>query len=498
METPNTILIVDDVLDNLQVLAQILETEGYVVRKAVNGQIAIRTATISPPTLILLDITMADMDGYAVCRSLKADPRTTEIPIIFISALDQTDSKVKGLSIGGVDYITKPFQAREVLARVNTQLKIYTLQHQLRAQTHLLQQQNEQLQAEIQIRKYVETVLRETERKYRNIFEHANEGIFQITAEGQYLAANPALAKIFGYRSVDDFLENAPDSGKLYVDPTRRLELIAYLKRYHRIIDAESQVYQKDGETIWISESIRAVYDSDWEFLYYEGTVQDITERRETERILRQERLQAERLLVNILPHKIAQRLKVRPSTIADNLDDASVLFADLVNFTPLSRELSAQQVVRLLNKIFSAFDDLVEQYDLEKIKTIGDAYMVAGGVPVPRDGHLEAIANLALEMQRTIQQFVQPDGQPFHLRIGFNAGPLVAGVISKTKFTYDLWGNTVNLASRMEETSVPGKIQVPAEVYEQLKTKFTFEPRGPVMVQGMGCIETYFLCDRR
>lgn len=497
MEAPNTILIVDDVPDNLQVLAQILEAEGYKVRKAVNGQVAIRTATLAPPDLILLDITMAGMDGYTVCQSLKADPKTATIPIIFISALDNTDNKVKGLELGGVDYITKPFQEPEVLARVKIQLQIYTLQQHLRTQAKLLQQQNEQLQAEIQTRQQVEAHLREAEIKYRSIFENANEGIFQITAEGQYLAANPALARIFGYDSVADLMASTTDIGQLYVDPKRRQELIAYLKHYQRISDAESEVYRQDKQKIWISEGIRAVYNSNGKFLFYEGTVQDITERRTAEQTLRQERMRSERLLVNVLPQKIAQRLKTNPIVIADSLDDASVLFADLVNFTAMSLVLPAQQVVELLNQIFSAFDDLVEHYGLEKIKTIGDAYMVAGGVPVPRADHLDAIANLALDMQQTIQQFSQPDGHPFCLRIGINAGPLVAGVISKKKFTYDLWGNTVNLASRMEATSLSGKIQVPAVIYEQLKTKFVFEPRGSICAQGIGQIETYFLCDR-
>jgi len=498
MEEPNTILIVDDVPDNLQVLAQILEAEGYKVRKAVNGQVALRTATLSPPALILLDITMSGMDGYTVCRHLKTDPKTQAIPVIFISALDTTQNKVKGLDLGGVDYITKPFQAAEVLARVKTQLEIYTLQQQLRTQTILLQEQNDQLQAEIQIRQQAESHLREAEAKYRSIFENANEGIFQITAQGQYLAANPALARIFGYDSSDELMSSITDIGQIYVAPKRRLELIALLSYDQAITDVESEVYRKDRQKIWISESIRAVYNSKGEFVFYEGTLQDITERRKAEQLLHQERIRTERLLVNVLPQKIAQRLKANPTTIADGLDDASVLFADLVNFTAMSLVFPAQQVVGLLNQIFSAFDELVEQYDLEKIKTIGDAYMVAGGVPVPRGDHLEAIANLALDMQKVIQQFAQPSGQSFSLRIGINAGPIVAGVIGKKKLTYDLWGNTVNLASRMEATSLPGKIQVTATMYEKLKANFILEPRGSVYVQGIGYLETYFLCDRQ
>ena len=490
-----TILIVDDVPDNIQVLARILESEGYRVRKAVSGQLAIQTAFLSPPDLVLLDINMPVMDGFAVCQQLKENKKTQSIPVIFLSALDETSNKVKAFELGGVDYITKPFHADEVLARVSAQIRLHIMQQQMHSQAQQLQTRNVQLQVEIQQRQRMEAELRQAEAKYRSIFENASEGIFQLTPDGQYIAANPAMAEICGYASPKEFMDTITDiDHQFYVHPKRRYELAAYLRRYGEIANAESEIYRKDGSTIWINETIRAVKDGSDSLCFYEGTVQDITERRQIELEIRHQRFQSERLLINVLPQTIAQRLKTGAHIIADNSDQVSVLFADLVNFTEVSTFLSPKELVQMLNQIFSTFDKLVETYKLEKIKTIGDAYMVAAGVPLPREDHLTAMAQLALDMQAAIQHFIQPDGKSFRLRIGINTGSVTAGVIGTSKFAYDLWGHTVNLASRMEETCLPGKIQVPGHLYEQLKDEFRLEARGIVSVQGIGDVETYFL----
>ncbi|MGB3614032.1 MAG: adenylate/guanylate cyclase domain-containing protein [Elainellaceae cyanobacterium] len=486
--TSATILIVDDVVDNIQVLTKFLKPEGYQIRKALNGLAALRSASQSPPDLLLLDVNMPDINGYEVCQRFKQNPSLRSIPIIFVSALDETENKVKGFELGGVDYISKPFQAAEVLARVHTHIQLYQLQQQTEHQAMLLSEKNSQLNQEISDR------IR-AEEKYRIIFESASEGIFQSTAAGRFITANPALAEIYGYDSPSELIENTTDiSNQLYVRPKRRLELIAYLNQYGKILDAVSEVYRKDKARIWVSENIREVKDNSGNFQYYEGTVQDVTERIQFENILKQERQRSERLLLNVLPSSVAQRLKRKPDAIADSLDSVSVLFADIVNFTPFAAQTDPKAVVTVLNDIFSAFDALVEHYGLEKIKTVGDAYMVASGVSSPMPNHLEAIATLALDMQKAMAQFLRPDGQPFRLRIGFHAGPVVAGVIGKKTFAFDLWGHTVNLASRMEETSLPGRIQVSGDIYDRLHPKFRFEKRGALYVQGIGSLETYFL----
>jgi class 3 adenylate cyclase len=284
----------------------------------------------------------------------------------------------------------------------------------------------------------------------------------------------------------------------LYVRLGRRAELDVYLNRYGEVSACESQIYCKDGSKIWIAETIRAVKGADGKLLYYEGTVQDITERRQAEAELRHHRLESEQLLASILPQSIAQQLKRKPDTIADSFSNVTVLFADLVNFTAFSTRVSPSELVQLLNQIFSAFDQLAEQFELEKIKTIGDEYMVAGGLPKPRPNHLEAMAEMALAMQQVVQQFRSDLGEPFQLRIGIHSGPVVAGVIGKKKLTYDLWGETVNLASRLQTQGVAGQIQVSAAVYEGLRHHYHLEPRGALLIKGFGELMTYWLKGRK
>jgi len=213
---------------------------------------------------------------------------------------------------------------------------------------------------------------------------------------------------------------------------------------------------------------------------------------------LADEQEKSERLLLNILPEAIAERLKRGENTIADSFADVTVMFADLVGFTKLSANLSPAQLVELLNYIFSAFDDLADKYGLEKIKTIGDAYMVVGGLPTPRKDHAEAIAEMALDMLEKIAQIPTNDEQGLKIRIGINTGAVEAGVIGSKKFTYDLWGDTVNTANRMESHGVPGAIQVTKETYERLSAKYTFQERGLVDVKGKGPMVTYLLMGRK
>jgi class 3 adenylate cyclase len=203
-------------------------------------------------------------------------------------------------------------------------------------------------------------------------------------------------------------------------------------------------------------------------------------------------------LLLNILPEPIAQRLKQNPGLIADNFSDVTVLFADLVGFTEFSADMSPVDLVELLNNIFSVFDKLAEKHGLEKIKTIGDAYMVVGGIPVPVTHHAEAIAEMALDIQGEITKFHLRDSVTINARIGINSGSAVAGVIGTKKFIYDIWGDTVNIASRMESQGISGKIQVTTATYALLKDKYLFEERGTIKVKGKGDMNTYFLTGRR
>ncbi len=347
-------------------------------------------------------------------------------------------------------------------------------------------------------RKQAEEALRQAEERYRSIFENTDEGLFQMTPDGQYLSANPALARIYGYKSPEELIADSTHiNQRLYVDPQHRAQFFALLQTQDTLPNFESQVYRKDGRLIWISENTHVVRDAKGELLYYEGSVVDITKRKIWEEALRYQQQQTEQLLLNILPEPIAQRLQMAESTIADNFGEVTVLFADLVNFTEISAQIPPTKLVDMLNKIFSQFDQLAEKHGIEKIKTIGDAYMVVGGLPTPRSDHAEAIAEMALDMQQAITRFKQDDGEPFHLRIGINTGPVVAGVIGTKKFTYDLWGDTVNVASRMESQGVAGGIQVTTATYERLQDKYCFEQRGAIAIKGKGEMITYWLTGR-
>jgi class 3 adenylate cyclase len=216
-----------------------------------------------------------------------------------------------------------------------------------------------------------------------------------------------------------------------------------------------------------------------------------------TRRALALEQKRSERLLLNVLPAPIAARLKQTEGVIADGFSDVTVLFADLVDFTRRSHRIAPEQVVATLNGLFTAFDQLAQQRGLEKIKTVGDAYMVAGGLPDPRPDHAEAVAEMALAMRDEVTRHPDPGGQPLAVRIGIDTGPVVAGVIGTSKFSYDLWGDTVNTASRMESSGAPGCIQVTARTYQRLNDSYRFKRRGSIPVKGKGDIITYFLVGR-
>jgi class 3 adenylate cyclase len=215
-------------------------------------------------------------------------------------------------------------------------------------------------------------------------------------------------------------------------------------------------------------------------------------------RLLEAERERSEQLLRNVLPDPIADRLKETVDLIAEAHPDVTVLFADIAGFTELSEGMDPSQVVEILDDLFTRFDALARERDLEKIKTIGDAYMVAAGVPVPRPDHAEAVADMALAMLDEVDGDRGPAGRRLGIRIGIDSGPVVAGVIGRERFAYDLWGDTVNTASRMESSGVIGRVQVTARVRERLGDRYRFEPRGPVAVKGKGEMETYFLVGRR
>jgi len=225
-----------------------------------------------------------------------------------------------------------------------------------------------------------------------------------------------------------------------------------------------------------------------WVLVYF------VRQKNQAYELLSGERDKSERLLLNVLPQEIAPILKSGKETIADRYESASILFADIVDFTPISAEIDVGEMVNMLNEIFSHFDTLVDNHEIEKIGTIGDSYMAVSGVPQSRTDHAQAIAVLALEMRDFVEEFPPWKGKKVNFRIGIESGPVVAGIIGKHKFRYDVWGDPVNIASRMESSGLPGKIQIGKGAFDLIRDDFECAPRGKIEIKGKGELETWFL----
>jgi adenylate cyclase len=345
----DTILVVEDLEENRELLLRLLSRLGYSVAFAHDGQAALAGIAKGRPDLVLMDIIMPGMDGVTVLKRLKSDAATRHIPVIMLSSADEIDTVVNCIQLGADDFIPKPFNATLLAARIESSL----------AKKRLHDQEE------------------------------------------------------------------------------------AFLKR----IQAERKV--------------------------------------------------SERLLLNILPRPIAERLKSGQKIIADSFSEVTVLFSDFVGFTRRSAGMPPDVLVGMLNRIFSTFDDLCEQHGLEKIKMIGDAYMAVAGLPRPRREHAHAAAALALDMQAATSRFSAETSQRWRMRVGLNTGPVIAGVIGKSKFAYDLWGDTVNLASRMESHAPTGGILVTAATYELLRNEYAFDPGTVIRVKGQGEVLAYLLRDK-
>jgi hypothetical protein len=290
-------------------------------------------------------------------------------------------------------------------------------------------------------------------RRFRTIESTKQVPIIVLSAQEEAVVK----AQLFG-AGANDYLVKLPD----------RIELIARIR-------VHSDAYQR-------------LLERDAAFVALERSLAD----------LQREQAKSERLLLNILPAKIVERLKDSHGIIADSFPAASVLFADLCGFTEFSQHVDPQHLVGMLDEIFSTFDHLAATHGIEKIKTIGDAYMAVAGVPEPRDDHAEAIAAMAMEMLEGFRRVMQQRGLGMHVRIGIHSGPVVAGVIGRHKFIYDLWGDTVNVASRMESHGEPSRVHVSQATHDLLAALFRFAERGPITIKGKGTQTTYFLLGRK
>ncbi|MDB9493700.1 adenylate/guanylate cyclase domain-containing protein [Spirulina major CS-329] len=339
--------------------------------------------------------------------------------------------------------------------------------------------------------------LRKNEAEFRHLIQNVSSTIIRWKPDGTLLFINRRGCEFFGYSEAEIIGQNimgtiiAPQDQAGH-DLREMLAEIVRNPNQNRVHENEN--IRSDGQRLWVTWANQPIYDEQGELVEILSVATDTTERRLAEESLRAEQHRSEQLLLNILPHTIAQRLKRSTGLVAEQFSEVTLLFADIVGFTHLSSTLSATELVDLLNRIFSLFDKLADWHHLEKIKTIGDAYMVVGGLPIFFEDHANAIADFALNLQEAISSFTYPDGQPINLRIGIHTGPVVAGVIGIRKFSYDLWGDTVNIASRMESQGMPGQIQLTATTYEKIADQFECEERGTITVRGRGEMKTYWL----
>ncbi|MEQ8757278.1 MAG: adenylate/guanylate cyclase domain-containing protein [Coleofasciculus sp. G1-WW12-02] len=308
---------------------------------------------------------------------------------------------------------------------------------------------------------------------------------------------NPAFEKITGYSAAEVLGYNCRFlQGKDTNQPAVTQLRAAIKAGQHCTVTLLN--YRKDGTPFWNELTISPIHDDRNNLTHFVGIQSDISDRIKAEQALRLEQQKSEKLLLNILPKTIVEQLKQFEGTLAQQFTEATILFADIVGFTHFAAQISPLELLNLLNQIFSVFDQLAEKHGIEKIKTIGDAYMAVAGLPVVNDLHAEAIAQMALDMQQAIQQFKTPQGEPFQIRIGINTGLVVAGVIGIKKFSYDLWGDAVNVASRMESSGLPGKIQVTAATKKRLQDQYVFEERGAIVVKGKGKMTSYWLIGKQ
>lgn len=345
-------------------------------------------------------------------------------------------------------------------------------------------------------RKQAEDALVESEERYRDLFENANDLIQCVNAYGRFLYVNRAWQETLGYSEAEIVNMNVFD----IIHPEFKQDC---LQRFYRVMSGEkleqvkAAFVTKKGQTIFLEGNINCKF-VEGHPVATRGIFRNITQPLVAEKALRYQQQETKRLLLNILPAAISKPLKKEPANIVKDITDVTVLFADIGGFTEIAASMSAIQLVNLLNPIFSTFDCLAEQHGLEKIKTISDAYMVVGGLPTHSPNHAQAIAKMALQMQTAIALFNTENNQNFSIRIGIHSGSVVAGVIDLNNFTYDLWENTVNIASCMESQGVAGKIQVTEDTYKCLCDEFLFEKRGEIEVQDKEKMTTYLLIGRK
>jgi len=512
--TGESILIVDDVSQNLRMLSVILSRAGHTVRTADSGAHALESVQLKPPDLILLDIMMPGMDGYAVCEQLKADEQTREIPILFISALDATEDKLKAFTVGGVDYITKPFQVREVMARVKTHMDLRReMAERIRAE-QASQRQAERLQ-----------ILHEID---QSILAAQSPGAIALAAIGRIRQLIPCQRAI-----------------ALAITRTGQVETLAVESNGTINMDADTNIYRELFETrpmsmglvqgcgdleniprrLTIQQALYAagvcsyiavplfihgnlvgslnleadranVFTSDHVTIASEVAVLLAVAIRQAQlhEQTQQEKQKSDALLLNILPASVANDLKEKGKAAPQNFENVTIYFSDIVGFTNISTQYEPASLIDELNDIFTAFDNIMEKNQCERIKTIGDAYMAVCGMPEENENHARNIIQSAIENVAYIRKRNAQSEIKWEIRVGIHSGEVVGGVVGIKKYIYDIFGDAVNTAARMESHSEPMKINVSETTHQLVQDQFPFIERKVILVKGKGKMQMYFV----
>ncbi|MDY6806319.1 MAG: adenylate/guanylate cyclase domain-containing protein [Cyanobacteriota bacterium] len=481
-------------LDWLVVVA--IPEADFMEQIAANTRITIVLCLAALGVAAVLGLITSSWIGKPILELSKASVKlaTAARSLYAISKNDAFDSDIESSSIGELAVLAESF--KEMAAKL--QISFQQLEQYSQQLEQIVEERTRELQEEIAERKLLGEKLHSSELKMRALFEAMTDIVLVVDREGsvEVIPTNTSLLygpeiDIIGLTLEQFFME---ETGEIWqhqvlraIDTKRAINYDYSIQLGSRENWFSAKIFPMTEDTaIWVAR--------------------DISDRKQSELALDRAQRKSESLLLNILPQSIAERLKQDPKEIAEHFDDVTILFSDIVGFTPISSQMSPLELVKLLNKMFSTFDKLAYRHGLEKIKTIGDAYMVAGGLPVPSKNHAEAVADMALEMQAAIKRFqtgkssqgkTPANLEKMQIRIGINTGPVIAGVIGIKKFIYDLWGDTVNVASRMESSGKPGQIQVSAATYDLLKDKFLFESRGEIDVKGKGRMITYWLNGR-
>lgn len=487
------VLVIDDDLFSRNLLAAVLEENGYTAEAVEDGNHGLEIMLEKEVDLVLLDLIMPHMDGFEVLRRMKSKKTLMHIPVIVMSGEMDPASIIQCMEIGAVDYLTKPCHPELLNTCIKNVLQGDPCGEKA---VHAKNRKNGSpgMMLVVDDDAMYRTLLTVSLEERGYIVDQAENGkqAWDMICSTAYdlVFLDLVMPEMNGF----EVLEHIKSDSKTDHIPVIVVSAEDDMDSIVRCIengaaDYLSKPFEPAILHARVNASLAGKRQYDQEHAYFEN--------------IRRERRRSEKLLLNIMPKPIINRLKQGEKIIADYFEDVTVMFADIAGFTRMSGRVSPLELVNMLNTVFSMFDKAADHYGLEKIKTIGDAYMVVGGLPVPRADHIEAVADMALEIQKNMSQMNSDNENGDNenllgIRIGIHTGPVIAGIIGTNKFSYDLWGDTVNIASRMESHGIISSIHVSSLVHERLNGRYMFEKRGVINVKGKGDMETWLLTGQK